>query len=612
MPKKIRILYLEDRPEDVELVKDLLDREYFPCELIWVSGREAFLSALRESWSYDLVLADYLLPGIDGEETLELARTHAPTLPFIFLSGSLAEERAVECLRQGATDYVFKNNLPRLLPVLRRALEEGRQASARREAEAANARTAALLRATLESTTEGLLVVDLAGRVSVYNRKFLALFGIPEYVMASMDLDAVLHYLSGQFEDPDALLDEVRLLRSRSEKETTGILPLNGGRSLEQSSRPPRVGSETVGRVLSVREAAAARPDALEAGFVEGFKGQGEAILAGRVAPWFLVQDRLLIPESGLAILGAAALPRNLTELVALIHPDDTHGLVEALERARNVSFKLRIRRRDGSWRWTRWNLDRGPEGYLGVFMDITEQERHQERLGQCRRVEGARDLAGRLAGKLDGLLEPALADLRALGLPPGQTSQVDGALGRLEAAGQTLAQLSDYAQLGRPTRVATPPNPFLEGLLAAARAEAGPAIAITFQPGPDLPPVPMDPAQMALALLALLRNARQAMAGGGTIQLASGLLQPRPHRPGATPGPETARVWFEVRDPGVGIATGLAQRIFEPLFSAHPASGGCGLGLALVKTIVEGHHGSIQVESAPDRGTAVRLLLPV
>jgi signal transduction histidine kinase len=101
-------------------------------------------------------------------------------------------------------------------------------------------------------------------------------------------------------------------------------------------------------------------------------------------------------------------------------------------------------------------------------------------------------------------------------------------------------------------------------------------------------------------------------MVGSGTIQLTSGLLQPRSHRPGAMPGPETSRVWFEVRDPGAGIAPAVAERIFEPLFSTRPASGGYGLGLALVRAIVEGHRGSIQVESTPDRGTSVRILLPV
>jgi CheY-like chemotaxis protein len=369
MNNKIRILYLEDRSEDMELVKDLLEREYLPCELVWVDNRAAYLSALRDPWSYDLILADYFLPDIGGDEALELGRKHAPALPFIFLSGSLGEERAVECLRHGATDYVFKNNLPRLKPVLRRALDEARQAEARREAEAASARVAALLRATLESTAEGLLVVDLAGRISAYNRKFLALFGIPEYVMARMDLDEVIHYLTDQFDGPNALLDEVRLLRSRPEKETSGILTLNGGRALEQSGRPQRVGTETVGRVLSVREAAAPPHEALNRDLAEGLKGLGDTIAAGRVAPWFLEDDRLILPDSGLAILGTASLPKDLTALVALIHPQDVEFLLEALERAHSASFKLRLRRRDGSWNWTRWTLDRCAEGYCGVVM---------------------------------------------------------------------------------------------------------------------------------------------------------------------------------------------------------------------------------------------------
>ena len=297
---------------------------------------------------------------------------------------------------------------------------------------------------------------------------------------------------------------------------------------------------------------------------------------------------------------------------MALIHPEDTDFLTEGLERARNVSFKLRIRQRDGSWRWTRWNLDRCPDGYRGVFMDITEQERHLGRMEQRWRLEGSRAMAGRLCERLEGLLGPALNDLRALALPPGREPGLDQALHQLEAARQTLAQISAYAQMGRPTLVATRPNPFLDGLLATARAEAGPAIAIEFQPGADLPPVPMDPAQMELALLALLRNARQATAGTGIIHLASGLLQPRPHRPGALPGPVKSRVWFEVRDHGAGIAPAQAQRIFEPLVSTRQDSGCCGLGLALVQAIVDGHHGSIRLESAPALGTSVRLLLPV
>jgi DNA-binding NtrC family response regulator len=212
MSATLRFLYLEDQSADVELVEAALAREYIACELSWVNGRAAFESALAGGWAFDLILADYQLPDIDGDLALVLARKYSPNVPFIFISGSLGEEKAVECLRAGATDYVLKSHLARLGPVVRRALEEAREANARREAEAATQRVVALLRATLESTSEGILVTDLAGRVSTYNRKFMTLCGIPDYVMAPMEMDRVLGFLLDQFQDPEAFLAEARQL----------------------------------------------------------------------------------------------------------------------------------------------------------------------------------------------------------------------------------------------------------------------------------------------------------------------------------------------------------------------------------------------------------------
>lgn len=187
MTRSCRILHLEDAPLDSELLAETLKAEYLPCEVTWVDGRQAFESALAASWNYDLILADYRVPGLDGEEALALAQARCPGLPFIFLSGHLDEAQVVKLLRQGAKDCVFKHHLARLGPVVRRALQEAREAEARRAAEAANSRLAALLRATLEATSEGVLVVDLAGRIATFNRKFLALCGLPDYLMAPME-----------------------------------------------------------------------------------------------------------------------------------------------------------------------------------------------------------------------------------------------------------------------------------------------------------------------------------------------------------------------------------------------------------------------------------------
>jgi len=421
-----------------------------------------------------------------------------------------------------------------------------------------------------------------------------------------MEMDGVIQYLTDQVGDPATLLDEARLLRSRSDKETHGILPLVGDRILEKSGRPHKVGGEMVGRVLSFREPQPREgAGTLLKAIGNARQGYSEAALATRVVPWYLVEDRLVIPDHGAAILGVSPPPPDLRALVDLLHPEDAQFLMEALEQGQNVSFKARVRQTDGSWRWLRWNLDRGPEGYRGVFMDITEQVWLQERAFQRKRAEGARDLSRRLASKLQDKLRNTLTAL--LGRDPGLAE----ALQPLQEIDRLLARMRTFAQLGRPARAFVHPNAFVEDLLPRARSEAGPGLHIQFRPGADLPDLQLDPVQMEVALLELLRNAWQA-SPTGTLQVVTGLRGPRTPRPGGLPGPPRPRVFFEVRDPGPGIPPGLHRQIFEPFFTARAEPCGAGLGLAMVQEIAEGHDGSVQVESAPGKGTAVRILLPV
>jgi DNA-binding response OmpR family regulator len=99
----LRILFLDDEPEDVGLVQALLEAEVFICDIARVQTREEFSAAL-EKGKFDLILADCTLPSFDGLSALNLARNARPDLPFIFVSGALGEEVAIEALKLGATD----------------------------------------------------------------------------------------------------------------------------------------------------------------------------------------------------------------------------------------------------------------------------------------------------------------------------------------------------------------------------------------------------------------------------------------------------------------------------------------------------------------------------
>jgi PAS domain S-box-containing protein len=132
---KVHILHLEDNALDGDLVCEYLHGEGLDCELDRVWTRDDFTAALRER-NYDLILADHQLPNFDGESALEIARELAPETPFIFVSGTLGEDVAVEAMKRGATDYVVKQRLERLPAVVERALEEAAERCRRREVEA--------------------------------------------------------------------------------------------------------------------------------------------------------------------------------------------------------------------------------------------------------------------------------------------------------------------------------------------------------------------------------------------------------------------------------------------------------------------------------------------
>jgi signal transduction histidine kinase len=123
MPEPIRILHLEDSGTDAELVSSVLAKEGLKCEITRADSREAFQTALHGN-GWDVILADYSLPSFDGISALTLAREIMPEVPFIFVSGSIGEEVAIDTIKKGATDYVLKQRLARLLPSVRRALKD--------------------------------------------------------------------------------------------------------------------------------------------------------------------------------------------------------------------------------------------------------------------------------------------------------------------------------------------------------------------------------------------------------------------------------------------------------------------------------------------------------
>lgn len=168
MNGRISILILEDNPSDFELMKRELRRVSPDYIVEWAKDKETFLQALDSS-TPNIILLDYSLPGFDGLGALALARQRFPDIPAIIVSGAIGEEFAIETLKAGATDYVLKQRLSRLGPVINRALQGFEQLTERKLAQEALARERANLQMIFDVVNVGMLLIDQDGVVKRIN-----------------------------------------------------------------------------------------------------------------------------------------------------------------------------------------------------------------------------------------------------------------------------------------------------------------------------------------------------------------------------------------------------------------------------------------------------------
>ena len=167
MDKPLRILHLEDDPDFVALVSDMLKEEGLPAEMTSTQNFQSFISALNDN-AFDLILADYSLPTCNGLQALHAVRERDSNTPFVLISGTIGEHAAIECLRCGATDYVLKNKLERLAPTVRRAVKEAEERSHRQRAETELIKREKYFRTLTEHSLDVLTILDATG-LFLYN-----------------------------------------------------------------------------------------------------------------------------------------------------------------------------------------------------------------------------------------------------------------------------------------------------------------------------------------------------------------------------------------------------------------------------------------------------------
>lgn len=179
MNKQLRILILEDDTADAELIEHELQKADITFSSMRVGTKEAFQKELCD-FTPDLILADYTLPAFDGFSALKLVKEKCPDVPFIFVSGTIGEEFAIETLKGGATDYVLKERLSRLVPAVHRALRDIEERIEHRKAEKALKDSELRFRSLVQSANDAIILMDGRGNIVSWNTGAQAIFGYTE------------------------------------------------------------------------------------------------------------------------------------------------------------------------------------------------------------------------------------------------------------------------------------------------------------------------------------------------------------------------------------------------------------------------------------------------
>lgn len=478
-------------------------------------------------------------------------------------------------------------------------------------------RSLSLVRATLESTADGLLVVDAQGRVESFNQKFLELWRIPEILAASNDDDQLLGFVLDQLVDPDGCLAKLKDIYAHPQRDSFDVLEFKDGRIFERYSQPQRVAGEAVGRVWSFRDVTALRTSEqrYRSLFERNLAGVYRTALDGRILDCNDAFARLLGYDTPAELKGcrATALYFDSADRDAFVASITEHGSLSSVE--------AKLRRRDGQPVWILENVTLvkipGSDSPVieGTIVDLTERKHLEDQFCQVQKMEAIGRLAGGIAHDFNNLMTTVIgfSDLLLAQVEPG--GQLERDVSEIRRAGERAADLTRQLLAFSRQQVLEPRIVDLNGVVRDTERMLlhliGEDIELVTHLAPGLGSVRADPGQIEQVLVNLAVNARDAMPEGGRLTLETTEVEvSQPPAPLALPVPAGAYVRLSVEDTGVGMSEETRSHIFEPFFTTKDKGKGTGLGLATVYGIVKQSGGFITVTSEIGRGSRFDILL--
>ena len=630
MTAPLRILLLEDSIEDAELIQELLEADHFVCEVTRVQTRAEFLAALEDG-GIDLVLADYALPSFDGLSALKLTLSAHPDLPFIFVSG-FGEEIAIDALTSGATDYVLKTRLSRLVPSVQRALREARERAERKKAEEALLRIL-LLEDSIEDAEliQELLEADhfVCEVTRVQTRtEFLAALEdggidliLADYKLPSFDgLSALKLALNARPDLPFIFVSgfgEEIAIEALTSGATDYVLKTRLSRLVPSVQRALREARERAERKKA--EEALRRS--------EMYLAEAERLSHTGSFGWNASTGELYWSDGAYRVFGYEPGTKPTVQLVIdRTHPDDRMRHRQIIDRAAKEGSEYiaehRLLMADGSVKYVQAVAHRltreDPEAlvFVGAITDITERKRAEEERERLRQLEAdlaymnrvsmmgelTASLAHEIKQPIAAAMIAANACMRWLRRDRPDVMEACGAASAVVAAVTRAAGIIDRVRSlygrGAPEREVVDLNEILREMMVLLGDTADRhSISIRTELDLELPRTTADRVQLQQVLMNLMLNGIEAMREtGGELTIASKRI-------------EHDQLVISVSDSGIGLPVDEAERIFDAFFTTKPH--GTGMGLSISRRIIESHGGRLWASPNAGQGAIFQFTLP-
>ena len=625
MNRPLRILHLEDDPDYCDLVQSLLAQEGFQVEALRVENRADFEAALVPE-KFDIILADYMLPSYNGLEALRAAQVKCPETPLLLVSGTIGEQAAIDSLKSGATDYVLKQWPERLVPTVRRAVEEAEERKRRQRVETELVRREKHFRALTENALDILTILDPQGAFTYNSPSVKRVLGHEPKDLAGQSAFALIHPedLPGVLQGFDFGLrnpDRTVTLEFRFRHRNGSWRHLEAvGQSL--LGDPGIAGVVINSRDITDRKLAEAALRSSEMLFHSVWENSVDGMrLTDKDGNIVAVND---------AFCKLVGMSREKLEgkpfTVVFADSEQPGQMLEKFVRR----FRDRVVEHQRERRLTLRNgnvvtledtssfveLRGQPPMLLGLFRDVTAQKRLEEQLRQSQKMEAIGQLAGGVAHDFNNILTVIhghasllLAGGNLTGVSARSAQQISQAADR--AAGLTRQLLAfSRRQVMQPRQLDM--NELVANMTKMLARILGEDIALQLNYSPQPAQVQADAGMMEQVLMNLAINSRDAMPKGGLLAIKISTIEVDARWLAEHSERRTGRfVCLSVLDTGCGIPPENLRRIFEPFFTTKEVGKGTGLGLATVYGIVKQHQGWIEVESETGKGTAFKVFLP-